>query len=123
MRERGFTPIIIILVVVLISAIGYFVYTKGYITQLFSKNAIQKTITPSPYPINDITANWEIFNGKEFQFKYPPTWLVEESFSYYFNGQVININNETGKLSIEINFNQKNKTFRVYANRNYDQLR
>lgn len=52
MRQRGFTPIIILLVIAILGVAGYFVYTKGYITKLVSKNATLKTITPAPYPIN-----------------------------------------------------------------------
>jgi hypothetical protein len=85
-RQKGFTPIIILLVVVLFGALGYLVYTKGYITQIVNKNVIQKTITPTTYTLNvhptgipDPTANWKTYINTTYKYslKYPLDWKVE----------------------------------------------
>ena len=52
MKQKGIAPIIVILlVVVVLGAAGYFAYTKGYFNQLIGKN-VTPYITPASYPIN-----------------------------------------------------------------------
>lgn len=89
MRQKGFVPIIILFIVVLLGALSYFTFTKGYITQLISKNNIQKSITPAPYPINtkppntpDPTANWITYKRGDdgfYTIKVPKSWRVWQS--------------------------------------------
>ena len=85
--RRGFAPIIILFLIAILGAVGYFAYTKGYLNQFISKNVMQKNITPASYPINTKppstpgpTAGWTIY--KE------PTGIYSISFPTYFSEKV-----------------------------------
>ena len=75
MRQKGFTPIIILLVVLLLGVLGYFAFTKGYINiNLPKPSASNNPVTlPSSSPTPDPTANWKTYTNPEegITFKYP----------------------------------------------------
>ncbi len=82
MRQKGFAPIIILLVIFVLVAAGYFAYTNRY----FVKNS------PAPVPIPvptlivkppsspDPTANWKTYSNPKifFQFKYPSDYTLAD---------------------------------------------
>ena len=74
MRQRGFTPIIILLIVVLLGVLGYFANTKGYLN-LYS---LKETAIPpfsSPVPTS---LQWKQYynTNLKIQFEYPSHWNV-----------------------------------------------
>ena len=83
MRQRGFIPIIILLIVVLVGVVGYFVYIKGYFNQ-FLNTMEERTITTNPYPIATpsiiptLTENWQTYINQDYKFliKYPNNWTI-----------------------------------------------
>lgn len=93
MRQKGFAPIIILLVLVILGVVGYFAYSKGYININPSKSTPtvnpQLDLTSSPTP--DPTANWKTYTDSDniFSIKYPSDW-------YYF----VSSSNESGRYVI-----------------------
>ncbi len=71
MKQKGFAPIIIIVLITLGIA-GYFGYRqfKPTINKFFS----------SPTPTSDPTADWKTYSDRQgrFSFKYPSAWWIEE---------------------------------------------
>jgi hypothetical protein len=57
-RQKGFAPIIILLVVIFLGAIGYVAYTKGYANSLMSK----PTPTAVPTGLEDIENKFTVIN-------------------------------------------------------------
>ena len=77
MKQKGFAPIIIILVIALIGAGAYFLGTKNILK--FPSFPLSPTLSPSPTPTPDPTANWKTYTANEFTFKYPVNWFIEDT--------------------------------------------
>jgi hypothetical protein len=87
MTQKGFIPILIVLLVTVVAAIsGYFMYTN------YSNNQIAYTqpakVTQSPTPSQDQTANWKIYTNKKYNYslKHPEEIEVFKAFE---NGDVV----------------------------------
>jgi hypothetical protein len=76
-KQKGFAPIFILLIVVIIGAAGYFAYSKGYISINLPKPSGVSITTPTTSPTPDPTANWITYsnNTYHFSFRYPNTWF------------------------------------------------
>jgi len=86
-RQKGFTPIIILFVVILLGVAGYIGYIKGY----FKKIPSETTLTPSPVPISTPdTLNWKTYTNNQygFSFKYPNDWKFEDRTPRQISGEV-----------------------------------
>lgn len=83
MSEKGFAPIITLLVLVVLGALGYFAYTKGYISINLPKPSasVIPSTTPNPFPTTDPTANWKTYTSmfQGFSFKIPNQFIVSET--------------------------------------------
>jgi hypothetical protein len=75
MKQKGFAPIIILVLIVL-AVIGYFGY-KNYWPK------IQTMVVPSPATsaTADPTVNWKTYTNGVISFKYPETWTVVQGNS------------------------------------------
>lgn len=76
MRQKGFIPIII-LVLVILAAVGYFGY-KNY----WPKAQTLVITSPTPAPTPDPTADWKTYTTQFYSFKYPPQWQAQKSYTY-----------------------------------------
>lgn len=78
MRNKGFAPIII-LVLITLAVVGYIGYKYLQSTnQPFNQST---SPSPSPTPTPDPTANWKTYTdkGKEYSLKYPSQYFYQES--------------------------------------------
>lgn len=82
MRQKGFIPIIILLVVVVLGVVGYFAFTKGYLSVNLPKPSA--SVIPSALPntstTSDPTENWKTYSDDlhGITFKYPLSWTLTE---------------------------------------------
>lgn len=100
MRQKGFIPIIFLIVVVILGIVVFFVYTKGYISINLPKprtsiipsvlpTPAQTTLSITPSPITSITpikkpttnpfTNWKTFSNNDFTFRYPKEWMLNQT--------------------------------------------
>jgi len=88
MKQKGFVPIIILILIAL-AVVGYFGY-KNYWPK------IQTIVVPSPTPLAtpDVTANWKTYTGSfaknQYSFKYPEnlnTLVTENGLISFFDNQ------------------------------------
>lgn len=82
MKEKGFSPILVLVGVLILVAVGGGAYYLGTIK---NKSPIQNQATispakPSPSPAE--TANWKTFQSQKFTFMYPSDWLIEDPKPY-----------------------------------------
>lgn len=71
--QKGFVPILIILLVAAAAALGgYLIYQK----QSKSTPSLQPTTQPSPSP-TDETANWKTYRDERLMFRYPEDWTID----------------------------------------------
>ena len=79
MKQKGFAPIIIIVLVAIVASGVYFLGTKN-ILKLPTSFSLP-TISPSPTPTPDPTANWKTYTNYEYGYsvKYPSDWKVIEA--------------------------------------------
>ncbi len=92
MKQKGFAPILIILVIAIIAAGAYFLGTKN-ISKLFTILP-SPLFSPSPTPTADPTADWKIYNaskflqeiGINFSIRYPQNWHVNEENPTHTSG-------------------------------------
>ena len=79
MRQKGFSPLIIILVIAILGVVGYFAY-KNYISP---KGTILGPYSPSPIDTAtpNLTANWKTYTNDTygFSFEYPGDYSYSES--------------------------------------------
>lgn len=83
MRQKGFTPLIILLFLVVVALMGlaYFAGSKNLLTN----NAMLVSYSsPSPSPTSDPTAGWQTYTDTKnrFEFKYPDSLFLSSSSSY-----------------------------------------
>lgn len=78
-NQRGFSPIIIILVVILALSAGFYFY-KDQILSKFGKEKTSKTTET----VNKETSDWKVYNFKfgQISIKYPPEWVVRSPDNY-----------------------------------------
>lgn len=82
MREKGFSPILVLTGVLILVAVGggaYYLGTTKNKPQL-QNQVIISPVKPSPTP--DETANWKTFQSQKFTFMYPSDWLIEDPKPY-----------------------------------------
>ena len=114
MNQKGFANIVLVIViVVLVGAVGYFAFVKKMepVTQQPTPPATTQTSTPqqpSPTPINE-TANWKTYKNDTYSFevKYPPDY-----YPYEFKGVIYfpKVNDETNwGVTIFVNTPQTNE--------------
>ena len=88
MRQKGFTPIIILLLIVaVLGAAGYFAYSRGYTNSFLPKPSpiitprplLTPLPTPKPTSTPDPTANWKTYTNTTYKYslKYPSDWEVQ----------------------------------------------
>ena len=81
-KQKGFAlPLVLIgvLLLSLIGAGGYYIYSQQKSKQLPIEKVENKTfLSPSPSTFNK-TANWKTYTNTKFNFQieYPPTWFIE----------------------------------------------
>ncbi len=87
MNQKGFANIILVIViVVLIGAVGYFAFVKKSepVAQQSTPTPTQMNtpVSPTPTP-KDETANWKIYNNTRYSYtvKYPSNWYVDTTYS------------------------------------------
>jgi len=96
-RQKGFTPIIILIFIAILIGIGYFATRKGYVTiNLLKPTASNNPVsTGNPSSTPDPTANWKTYERYNISFKYPETWYTEE-----FDGGIELIHNADENVSL-----------------------
>src|SRR3989344_4251054 len=86
MNQKGFVNIILVVViVVLVGAVGYFVVVKKsepIAQQPTSTPATSQTKSPTPTP-KDETANWKTYSNNRYSYTilYPSSWFVDMTYS------------------------------------------
>ncbi len=78
-NQTGFSPIEIILIIVvvgLLGAVGWFVYDKHKTPKTNTVNTKTPKVTPAPV-VKDKTADWVSYSNNDGQYslKYPKTWV------------------------------------------------
>lgn len=83
MRQKGFAPIIILLVIVALGVLGYLAFAKGYLSVNLPKPLaiVTPSVVPSLSTTPDPTSNWKTYTSKvqNFSFKIPKELVVLES--------------------------------------------
>ena len=70
--QKGFAPILVILLVTVLAVGGFFAYQN-----FKSKSHVTETSQNSS-PSTDPTASWKIYRGDDFSFRYPSNFLIKE---------------------------------------------
>lgn len=104
MNKKGFVPIAILLIIVILGSIGYITY----------KNLLNTSNKIVPTPIStsspNIYSNWKAYNLGEIIFKLPNDWTenkVNNNDTYFSNhDQTISIHKEETDLNLENFFNK-----------------
>jgi len=87
MRQKGFAPIIFLIVIFVLGVIGYFGYTKGYINIYPSKSTptikpqqdYVSSVAPTAQSETDTTEGWITYTSiQNYQINYPAGWLINE---------------------------------------------
>lgn len=99
MRQKGFAPIIILLILVFVALVGvaYLAGSKGLLT---SKPTFVSYISPTPSPNSSPTADWKTYTNEKlaFSFKYP-----NGVYKVYEYPLIVSIGVEgTGGLNFEV---------------------
>lgn len=100
MKQKGFAPILILLIITIVGAVGFVGYKSGILDiQIPKKESIGLTPTPSTSLVEDPLAGWKTYSSSEkfFSAKYPPTWSVKETDKA--------IGFKSGSLGITVNYN------------------
>lgn len=81
MKQKGFTPILILALVAL-ATIGYLGYKYHWLNNLrFARSTFPvERPSPSPSPTPTPTANWKTFKTEDFSLRYPPEWQDPERY-------------------------------------------
>lgn len=107
MRQKGFAPVIILLVVLLLGVLGYFAFTKGYVSVNLPKPSASVIPSPIPSPSSstDPTANWKTYSDDlhGITFKYPLSWTLTEKEGQSEKEIVYNSSVELIKADAKIN--------------------
>jgi hypothetical protein len=90
-KRNGFTPIIILLVILVIVAIAgafYLGKKNGTVNYVPIPNPVSYTSPssiPSLSPSSDLTADWKTSSFLDLSFKYPPTWnlVINKAFPVF----------------------------------------
>lgn len=120
MKQKGFAPVIIILALALVGALGYIAYLKGYFNSLIIKPSLfpNTLVITSPSPVSsremppeDPTAGWKTYtnNVYSFVFKYPPEYYIKTSDDLTGATSFIVFvypDNKFNKLLLTINFDK-----------------
>lgn len=104
MNKKGFVPIAILLIIMILSGIGYVTY----------KNLLNTSNKIVPTPIStsspNIYSNWKVYDLEEITFKLPNDWTenkVNDNDTYFSNrDQTISIHKEETDLNLESFFNK-----------------
>lgn len=107
-RNRGFSAVLVILLVGIIAAVVGLAYYLGS-----NKSAPSKTVSPtpkiSPTTTSGSTSNWKLFSGQtaygdSFIIKYPPEWALKETFRgkgiLYPSGKIPQEDNSTDPVIV-----------------------
>jgi hypothetical protein len=80
MKQKGFAPIIILVLIIALVSIGYFIYKDlKPLNQSTNKITISSpTPTASQAPNGDL-ANWKTYTGSLYSFKYPQDYKINEN--------------------------------------------
>ena len=104
MNKKGFIPIIAILIIVILSSIGYVTYKN------FLKTSGKIIPVPTPTSFPNTYSNWKVYDLGEKTFKLPNDWTenkVNNNDTYFSNGdQTISIHKEETDLNLESFFNK-----------------
>lgn len=79
MKQKGFAPILIILILAAVLLSGYFIYQKQ--TKPISSPEPSPLSTEAPAKVEDPTANWETYTNTKYgySFKYPTNLSIKEN--------------------------------------------
>lgn len=86
--QKGFAPILIVLILALVASVGGFLVYSNYSNKRTKVDQIQQTqSTPAPKKTEEAsnsadTTNWKTYRNEKykFEFKYPKSWILEQSW-------------------------------------------
>lgn len=104
MNKKGFVPIVILIIIVILGSVGYVIY-KNFL------NTSDKIVSaPIPTSSPNIYSNWKGYDLGEIIFKLPNDWTenkVNDNDTYFSNrDQTISIHKEETDLNLESFFNK-----------------
>lgn len=96
-NQKGFAPIIILLIVAVLGGIGYFTYTKGYAS--FNLSKLSPTFNQEQTPTLSPVTSWGNYSdsARSFTFKYPPELEVKT----YIDAPFVSFRDNDGKTVIQ----------------------
>ena len=107
MRQNGFAPILIVILIAAVAGLGGFlIYSQQPKTTLPQKQ-VATSSTPQPTPDETVnteasrSANWKTYTNKEYGYTifYPPNYLLDASLSSYITLSIPkNINDPHGEV-------------------------
>lgn len=73
MRQKGFTPVLVVVALTLVGLVGIYYF------KLKERNTSPIT---SPAPNSNIPSNWKYYtdDNKKYSFSYPEEWTIDKSF-------------------------------------------
>lgn len=77
MKQKGFTPILIILLIAIFGVLGYFSFKYFQVSNQSISNLTNNF--PTPKATSDPTANWKTYIDSGFSFKYPSEMSITTS--------------------------------------------
>ena len=134
MNKKGFTPILIVLLIAAV-LVGYLIYSgKINLPQKQIIETPKSSTNPAPTGAGE-TANWKIYQGEGFTFKYPESWKLDsynlitsrptnkQSSGDYTSGMGwLNINYSQGSIDFEVNTTngiEKKEAFLINGHKAY----
>lgn len=88
MNNKGFAPLLLVIIIAIIGIAGYFAYQKGFL----SKQPAYPSASATPFSTPDPTANWKTFISPDsnFSLKYPPDYKLEavQNLGYVINNNI-----------------------------------
>lgn len=77
MRQKGFVPILIVIVIALVAIAAAYYFGTQKVSILPTATITPIQATPTTKPTADPTASWKTYSNGEFSFKYPDTWSID----------------------------------------------
>lgn len=114
MRQKGVILLPIVIIIVLLGALGYFIFQNSQLrnnyiipTSPFISPTIHPTMGSQGHtPPSDTKEKWEVYvsDSYKYEIKYPKD-IFKGQFFVFENGKHVNITNEKNKKLLELNRN------------------
>lgn len=96
MRQKGFAPILILVIILVVTGVAYLGYR--YLIYGGDFPSVQESQSPTPKAIVDATG-WGSYKGSDYSLMYPPTFTISDAEENGAKGITLLMHGETQKNS------------------------